>query len=378
MPQRDASAMLAGWVLVCFSTLPASAIDAETVADAIGAALIKGGKAQFSYDAARMDGENVVIEGLALSRTSSEESLRFATTVVESPAEDDIGLFHSPRITFGVGAAVGEPSGSIASAVATDVVVLDPAEVESEGFAESVLYRTAEVTDVHFTRDSAPRDVSLQHAALSFGDRLEDGRQDISGTIEGLAISPDFFARGRFKAEELGYDTLVFDIAFEGSLNRADGTVAIRSSSVTLRDGGVLSISGTVGDLPDPRVLNDSNVLGRATQVVLHDLVVSYRDSAFLGRLLDFLADEQELTRAEYVEQLSAALPFLLAPLTDPEFRQELIDALDAFLRDPKSLTFKLAPETPISAKEVRGMARSSLGEVPGRLRAAVSANSQE
>jgi hypothetical protein len=378
MPPRLVGAILAGSAFLCAGALPADAIEPAAVADAIGAALVKGGKAQFGYDAATLDGDNVVIEGLTLSRTSSEESLRFEKTIVESPAEDDIGLFHSPRVTFTEGTAAGEPSGTIASATVTDVVVLDPAEVESEGFAEGVLYRTAEVTDVHLTRDSAPREVALQHATVTFGDRLDDGRQDISGTMEGFAVSPELFARGRFKPEALGYDTLVFDIAFEGTLDRTDGTVAISASTLTLREGGTLSITGTVGDLPDPRVLNDADVLARATQVELHDLVVRYEDDAFLGRLLDFLAGEQELTRAEYVEQLSAALPFLLAVLTHPDFRQQLIDALNAFLRDPQSLTIEIAPEPPISAKEVRKMARSSLGEVPDRLHASVSANSQE
>jgi hypothetical protein len=378
MPLRFVGALLAGSALLCVSALPANAIGPKAVADAIGAALVKGGKAEFSYDAATMDGDNVVIEGFTLLRDASEESLRFETTVVESPADDDIGIFRSPRIAFLNGTATGEPSGSVASAVATDVVVLDPSEVESEGFAESVRYGRAEVTDARFARDSAPRDVALKDAAMSFGDRLDDGRQSISGIMQGLTISPDMFTRGRFKPEALGYNNLVFDIAFEGTLNRSDGTVAIQSSTVTLREGGTLSISGTVGDIPDPRVLNDSDVISSATQVELHDLVVSYQDSAFLGRLLDFLASEQELTRDEYVEQLSAALPFLLAPLTHPEFRQKLIDALNAFLRNPQSLTFQMAPDTPISAKEVRQMARSALGEVPDRLHASVSANSQE
>ncbi len=378
MSLRFFGALLAGSAFLCSSAISASAIEPKAVADAIGAALVKGGKSQFSYDAATRDGDNVVIDGFTLTRSSGEEALRFDKTVVESPSDDDIGLFRSPRITFSNGTAEGEPGGSVASAVATDVVVLDPADVNSEGFAESVRYRTAEVSDMHLSRDSAPRNVALTHAAMSFGDRLDDGRQDISGTMEGLTISPDMFTRGRFKPEALGYDNLVFDIAFQGTLNRKDGSVVIQSSTVTLHDGGTLSISGTVSDLPDPRVLNDADVSAKVGGVELHDLVVRYQDTAFLGRLLDFLAGEQELSRDEYVEQLSAALPFLLAPLTHPDFRQKLIDALNAFFRDPQSLTFQIAPDPPISANEVRQMARSALGEVPDRLHASVSANSQE
>jgi hypothetical protein len=378
MPLRSVGALLAGSAFLCASALPAGAIEPETVADAIGAALIKGGKAQFGYDAAILDGGNVVIKGFTLSRASSEESIRFEEAIVESPTEDEVGLFRSPRVTFVNGTAVGEPSGSIASATAIDVTVLDPAEVEGEGFAEGVLYGTAEVTDVHLSRDSTPREVAIQRMSVELGNEIDNGRREISGTVEGLAISPEMFARGRFAPEKLGYDTLVFDIAWDGSLDRATGTVAIRESTVSLRDAGTLSITGTVGDLPDPRVLNDPDVVTRVLQVQLHDLVVRYEDSSFLGRLLDFLAGEQELSRTEYVEQLSAALPFLLAVLTHPDFRQQLIDALNAFLQDPQSLTLKIEPDPPISAKEVRSMARSSLGEVPDRLKASVSANSPQ
>ena len=297
---------------------------------------------------------------------------------MESPTETDGGVFHSPRVTFSNGAADGEPSGTIASATATDVTVLDPAKIKSDAFAASVLYSTAEVEDVHITRDTEPRELSVRHATVQLGAPTGNGVQDITGTVEGLAVSPSLFARGRFKPEKLGYDKLVFDISGEGSLDRASGIMTIRDFTVSLRNGGTLSISGTVGDLPDPRVLNDSDVASKVSQVQLHDLIIRYEDNSFLGRLLDLLAGEQQLSRSEYVQQLSAALPFLLAVLTHPEFRQELIDALTKFLQDPKSFTVKIEPDPPISAHDVRSLARTALGTIPDRLKASVSADTPQ
>jgi hypothetical protein len=365
---------------------PAAGIEAGAVADALGAALTKGSTAQATYDSAAFNGEDVVIDGLTLSGSQSAQSVRFSEAVVESPADDATGLFHSRRITFTDGTALGEPSGTVASVTATDVTVLDPAKVEGEGFAEAILYRTAEIRDVRVSRDSEPTELAVQRIAIQFGDAASDAPREASGTVEGLTISPDLFAhrrfailaRARLRLEELGYEALVFDIDWTGSWDKPAGTMAIRQSTVTFRDNAEVSVTGTVGNLPDPRVLNDEHVLTQVLKLEFHDLVARYEENSLLGRVFDLMAKEQEVSRAEYTEQLSQALPFLLASLTHPAFRDQLIAQLRVFLQDPRSLTLTIDPETPISGTDIINVAKSALGTLPDRLNATVSANGQD
>lgn len=386
MSWRSACAPVAGLVLLVLSTLPAAGIEPEAVADAIGAALTKGGNGQATYESATRDGDNVIIKGFTLSGSSSQQSLRFEDAIVESPTEDGAGLFHSPRVTFRDGMADGEPSGSIASAEATDVTVLDPGKVEGDGFAEAILYRSAEIKKVRIMRDSEPRELNVERIAVQFSDTAIDAPRDVSATVEGLSVSPDVFkhrrfailARARLRLEDLGYDALVFDMDLDGTWDRAAGTLTIGDSNLVFRDNAKVSVSGMVGNLPDPRVLNDADVVAQVAKLVFHRLIARYEEMSFAGRVFDLMASEQEVSRGEYTEQLSQALPFLLAPLTHPVFREELITALRAFFQNPHSLTVTIDPESPISGSEIISTARKALGTLPERLNASVSANAQE
>jgi hypothetical protein len=370
-----AAALLAGSALLLLTTLPAAAIEPQAVADAIGAALTKDGKAEASYESAALDGENVVIAGFTLTSGSGAHSVRFEQAVIESPTEDGAGVFQSPRMTFTGGTASGGPSGTVGSATATDVTVLDPAEVKAGGLAQAILYSAAEIRDVRIARDSEPHELTVERITLKSSEVVDDAQQEVAGLVEGLSVSPEMLARGRFNPEKLGYQALVFDITWDGTLDLAGNAMTIRDSVLSFRNGGSVSITGTVSNLPDPRVLNDADVAAKISGVELHDLTIRYEDNSLLGRLLDLLAGEQGLSRNEYVQQISAALPFLLAALTHPQFRSELIQVLGAFLQDPRSLTLTIEPEPPISAGEIRSMARSAPGDLPDRLKASLTAN---
>lgn len=385
MVLRSACALPAGLLLFAFSALPAAAIEAATVADALGAALTKGSHAAASYDSAAFDGDNVVIQGLTFSSTSTAQSVRFEETVVESPADGATGIFHSPRVTLSDGVATGNESGSVASVTATDVTVLDPA-VAGDGFLETIRYRTADVSGVEVLRNKVPRDVTVDSMRVEFGDAADDGMRTVSAAMQGLSVSSDIFthrrfailARARLRLEELGTDALVFDATLNGAWNEETGTLAIADSSLDFRDNARFSASGTVSELPDPRALNDADAVARVSTLKIHDLVTRYEEKAFAGRVFDLLAKEQELSRDEYVEQLSQALPFLLANLTDAAFRKPLIDALRTFVTTPRSLTVSIAPEPPMSGSEIISMVRSDLGELPNRLKATIKANAEE
>ena len=92
--------------------------------------------------------------------------------------------------------------------------------------------------------------------------------------------------------------------------------MTIRDFTVQVHDGGELTIKGVVGNLPDPRALDDAGAASKASKAEVHQLTVRYLDNSLAGRILDALAKRQGLTREEYTQQLSAALPFLLLTLT--------------------------------------------------------------
>jgi hypothetical protein len=110
----------------------------------------------------------------------------------------------------------------------------------------------------------------------------------------------------------------------------------------------------------------------------VHNLTVRYDDNSLAGRVLDFMAQQQGVTREDYAKQITAALPFLLMALNNPAFQDEVAKAVSGFLQDPKSLTIEIAPEAPVSGEDLIALAKTEPGAIPDKLNASVTANSPE
>ena len=80
----------------------------------------------------------------------------------------------------------------------------------------------------------------------------------------------------------LGYDKLVLDVSWDSSRDIAKKTMTIRDFTIHIHDGGDLSITGVMGNLPDPRILDDAGAASKASKAEVHKLTVRYEDKEFL------------------------------------------------------------------------------------------------
>ena len=136
------------------ATPPAAAIEPEAAAQALATAMSGGSNAKVTFESAAQSGSNVVVQGLSVADSQGDGTVRFAETVIESPAEGGAGLFESPRISFTNGALSGDSKGTVANAALTEVTVLDPATVPGKSPGKGVLFRTAEATDIRISRNA--------------------------------------------------------------------------------------------------------------------------------------------------------------------------------------------------------------------------------
>jgi hypothetical protein len=151
--------------------------------------------------------------------------------------------------------------------------------------------------------------------------------------------------------------------------------MTLRDFTLGVKDGGDLSISGVLGKLPPPNTLNDPDAAAKASEIEVHTVTVHYADKSLAGRILDMLAQQQSLSREDYAKQIAAALPFMLAPLNNPDFQNKVATALGAFLQDPKSITVKIEPQAPISGGEIMNIAGSAPESLPDKLNVSITAN---
>jgi hypothetical protein len=376
MHSRLLTILLSGAALVG-TTLPVSAIEAEAVGQALTAALSATGRNKVTYDAARQDGANVVLEGFTLDNGDGD-IVRFAQAVVESPTEGGAGVFDSARIVFNEGAISGESTGAIGGASITNATVFDPKAVPANSPTGAVIFANLEANDLRFTAKDQPGELTIARIGVETGNVVEGVPQDNKGTVDDLTIPPEYFNNSQVKPSTIGYDKLVFDVTWDGSRDLAADTVTVRDATISLQDGGTFKLTGKVGNVPEPRQMNDADATAKATEMEVHTLTFRYDDQSLAGRVLDLMAQQQGVDRAQYVQQISGALPFLLAALNNPEFQNQVAGALGAFLQDPKSLSVTIAPEAPISAAEIVGIASTAPQSLPERLKASVTANTAQ
>jgi hypothetical protein len=377
MLARLAAALLSGAALFA-TAMPASAIEAAEVADALGAALTGDRNAEADYDEATQDGGNVVITGLTISHageSGTAESVSFAETIVESPTEADDGVFDSPRISFSNGTIAGESKGSIASATLTEVTVLDPEEAEGDAPAQSVLFETAEATGLKIARGDEPGEVGVGRIYMEISDVVDNIPMASKGSVEDISLPAEIFQGSEFTPATIGYNNLVLGLTWDGSRDPAAKTLDLRDVTVSIKDGGDLKISGKFGNLPEPTALNDADATSKAAESEVHTLTVQYVDNSLAGRILDMLAKQQGISREDYANQIAGALPFLLAAINNPEFQNEVSGAIGTFLQDPQSLTIKIEPSAPVSGAEIMGLVGTAPQTLPDKLNASITAN---
>jgi hypothetical protein len=376
MSSRLLAVLLSGAATIAF-TIPAAAIEPEAAAQALATAIAGGTQAKVTFESASDEGGDVTIVGLTVADDDGSGQVRFAETTIEAPTEGGNGIFETPSITYSEGAISGESTGTIASASMTDVTVADPTTIDGDAPFQGVLFASAEASDLSFTRKDEPGELTVDSISVEMGDYADNVPQSSSGSVEGITIPPEAFADSEVGPQTIGYEKLVLDLSWDGSRDAEAKTMTIDDFTLSIQEGGDLSLSGVLGNLPEPTALNDADAASKAAEMEIHTVTIHYKDNSLAGRVLDVLAQQQGISREDYANQIAGALPFLLAALNNAEFQNEVATAIGAFLKDPKSITVKLEPEAPIAASEIMGIVSTAPQTLPDRLNASVTANSE-
>jgi hypothetical protein len=377
MPSRCLAILLTSTALV-LPLAPAYALEPEAAAQALGDALVKGTGGKASFDAASMDGDKVVIEGLKITSHDASDTVSFATTTIEAPEEGDRGVFSSPLVEMSEGTVSGESAGTIGSATLTNIVVLDPAKAGKEALDPGLLFEEAEAFNIDVGAADQNYKVKVARVAMTMTDVVGNAPQASSGSVEKIEIPPEAFAKTDFNPGMLGYDNVVLNVTWDGSRDIAAKTMTLRDLTLSMEGGGSVSLSGVLGNLPEPSVIQREKRAEAASKVVIHSAELRYEDESLAGKVLEMQAKKQGVSREEYAQQIAGALPFLLAALNNAQFQNEVAAALGTFLQDPQSLTVKVEPETPITGAEILGIVGTAPQTLPDRLKASISANTAE
>ena len=114
-------------------------------------------------------------------------------------------------------------------------------------------------------------------------------------------------------------------------------------------DGIPLALFGAIDAAePDPDAL-----LGFADGVSLKRARIRFEDDSLTGRLLSLMAEIEDTDVATLVTDGTSEIDMMLADSLEPKLARQVSAALAAYLGDPKSLTFALAPVQPVHFAQV-------------------------
>jgi hypothetical protein len=270
------------------------------------------------------------------------------------------------------------------------------AEKSDDPLGGLMIYKKAEIKNVSVQKDGKDVfsladfhvDLTLPEGndPLKFAGAAESFSVDLSGVED---------AQSKQAIQSLGYEKLDGHFETAGSWAPKDGTLALDKYDISVKNAGTLGISLTMSGYtpafikslremqqrmaanPDKNKSSAESMamLGLMQQLTFVHARIAYQDDSLAGKVMDLMAQKQNMQRKDIANQAKALLPFALAQLNNPGFTTKVTQAVSTFLDDPKNLTIEAAPPAPVPFSMLMAGAMAAPQQLPEQLGVTVEAN---
>lgn len=191
----------------------------------------------------------------------------------------------------------------------------------------------------------------------------------------------------------VGYNNLAGSFQSHALWDIENGKYNSDSNEITVNNAGKLNIIFGLDDITEDFVQNiatlrktvlaqdqDENALaigylGIIQQIKFANLKIRYDDNSLTNRVLDYFAQQNNVSRADFIKQIKTTLPIIGTQINDPEFVKETTEQLEKFLDNPQSLTVSTAPDKPVSLPILMAIGTASHAQLIDLLKVKVEAN---
>lgn len=270
------------------------------------------------------------------------------------------------------------------------------AEKSDDPLGGLIVYKKAEIKSMSVEKDG--KDV-FSLAGLHVDLTLPEGEDPLkfAGAAESFSVDLSGVEDPQSKQaiQTLGYEKLDGRFETAGSWTPKDGTLALDKYDISVKNAGTLSISLTMSgytpafikslrELQKRMAANpDKNkssaegmaMLGLMQQLTFVRARIAYQDDSLTGKVMDLIAQKQNMQRKDIANQAKALLPFALAQLNNPGFTAKVTQAVSTFLDDPKALDIEVAPPAPVPFSMLMAGAMTAPQQLPEQLGVTVEAN---
>ncbi len=392
------------FLLLCLSgtalSLPAKADDLPDAVQTLLANLEQQTGAKATYESAEADGESATIKGLTIQLAASGTSpgLTYKTDTVELAdiSDEGDGLYQIGSATFsGTRLEMNEQgmamSFSIPEASAEGWYVTDAGEDASA--AEKVrasmnIARKISVGKMDLT--TMGQTVTIDGYEQTWDGDPKTGAGNVTMKVSNLAIPESALAAADTMGvlKQLGYAGLNFDFSSEGKVDMSEEAMGFdfdfalagkdigtfkfgaNAAGIPLAAYAELMAASKAGKEPDfnafmPQLMGVS--FGRFS--------VRFEDASITKKVLPMIAAMQGMDEATLVSNAGAMMQIGLMQLQNQAFTEQTVAAVNAFLKEPQSITIAAAPAAPVTVADIMGFNPAAPGEAITKLGVSVKAN---
>jgi hypothetical protein len=343
-------------------------------------------------------GDTILIEGLEATipapagAESGGAKLALGKLELKAVSDQGNGLYLVDNATWtdlnvSLGQAANTVSIAIPSTVSEGWYVKTPADsaAPAEALRASMnLARTTSSGPITFT--SQGQTIKADGYEMTWEGDPQTGAGKTSFKLSNIAVPENVVAMidpsGTLK--QLGYGALAFDIGGDGKLDLASDKLGFDFDMFyTGRDMGTLKLGAAAGEVPlafvgelQKREGQDmSKLMPLAQGITVSRVTFRFEDQSITKRVLPLAAKMQGMDEQTLIANAGAMVQVGLMQLKNPAFTQQVVAAVNAFLRDPRSFTIAAKPSQPVSVMQVMSLDPANPGAAIERLGVSVTAN---
>lgn len=384
-------ALLASSILLG-SAIPSLALDADAFAQQLIKTFAKSGSVM-EVGSASLDGTTVTLSSAVFK--APQQDLPIGDIVFTGVTETGDGGYKAETASIAdIDAQAEEAQIKVSGIEIANLTI--PAGEKLETITDMFLYETFRTGPMSVTVKNV--DV-FKYSSTDFTiDANDPAKMDFTGTIDGMVIDLSLVddRRARQTIESMGYDVLTGDMKMTGAWEVEAGRINMPEMALTLNDVGRLNtsldISGytmeflqelqslqseMIGKENDPKAQQAMGLatMGLMQQLTFNSLAFRFDDASLTAKVLEFAGKQQGISGEQMAQAAKGLLPFVLGRLGIPALQQQISEAANTYLDDPKNIEIKAAPEAPVPFGQIAGSAMGDPRSLAELLNVQVTAN---
>ncbi len=390
---RPFTTLFAGVALAALAS-PAFALDGVDLVAKLNAANGASGLT-VSYGTIATDGDTVTLKSTTVTPAGGE-AMALGDVRLEGVAEDGDGGYTVETVRF---ADVDRTEGDM-TITATDMQLgglVIPAKADGTSLDTMLFYERASSGPIKVT-SKGTEVFSVAGMEGNVIRRANDAGLDYDATVSGIKadLSKVEDPKSRDMIQKLGMTTVDGKASMKGSWTLDTGLMTVDEYAFDFTDIGRLDLSFAISGYtleflnamreavetaqasPNKEEANNAlgmSMMGLMQQLSFNSAKISFNDASLTKKVLDVVGAEQGVTGEQMAQSLKGMAPLMIAQLNMPELQNQISQAINTYLDDPKSLTITAAPAAPVPFPMIMGAAMGAPNTIPQVLGVTVKAN---